>query len=72
MTFSTMLTTVDTQFSWGNPRHWIVTDAVKSGSSGHGLALPVVGEAERSQAPWFTVKNRGSGRRKLAGGAETR
>ena len=35
MTFSTMLTTVDTQFSWGNPQHWIVMDAVKSGSSGH-------------------------------------
>lgn len=35
MTFFTMLTTVDTQFSWGNPQHWTVTDAVKSGSPGH-------------------------------------
>lgn len=32
------------------------------------MALPVVGEAERSQAPQFTVRNWGSGRWKLAGG----
>lgn len=35
MPFFTVLTTVDTWFSWGNPQPWTVMDAMKSGSSRH-------------------------------------